>query len=262
MTPPPSSAAASFRDAAAILPSLYLATARVLLRPAIASRLVDAPDATPPHPAIAPAVAPDAAPPRLAVAPAIVLPLPFRCYRVAIVLLSPVLPSPYRPIASSAAPRPIALCRRAAPRPAIAPEVVLQDKQRSGVALPCLAVALPTAIALPSSRYRPSPAVIPLSSCCHLHGGHPAAIARLSSSCLVSPPCHQVPPRPAALPLRLCPAIVDLPCRVDSYSIVAGSSSRLLIFTWPSLPPCRHLLRSFSLLSRWGCPGNPGSTLL
>ena len=276
MTPPPSSAAASFCDAAAILPSLYLATARVLPRPAVASRLVDAPDAAPPRPAIAPAIAPDAAPPRLAVTPAIAL--LSCCYRAAIVpiaaiaLLSPVLPSPYRPIAGSTAPRPIALCHHAAPRPAVAPEVVLQDKQRSGVALPRLAVALPTAIALPLSRYRPSPAVIPLSSCCHLPGGHPAAIDRRSPCChrpavvvllgLPALPSSAAAPCCLAVALPCHSAIVDLSCRVDSYSIVAGSSSRLLIFTWPSLPPCRQLLRSLSLLNRWGCPGNPGSTLL
>ena len=198
MTPSPSSTA-SFCDAAAILPSLYLATARVLPRPAVACRLVDAPDAAPPRPAIAPAVAPDAAPPRPAVALAIVLPLPFRCYRAAVAPLGgcPARPSrfaaiaPYR-VCRRAAPRPIVLCRRAAPRLAVPPEVVQQDKQRSGVALPCLVVALLTAIATAviSLSARPSPAVIPLSPCCHLPGGHPAAIARLSSSCSASPSCH------------------------------------------------------------------------
>ena len=260
MTPPPSSAAASFCDAAAILPSLYLATARVLPRPAVASRLLDAPDAAPPRPAIAPAVAPDATPPRPAVAPAIVLPLPFRCYRAAVAPLGgcPAKPSRSAAIALYRAlpSRRASPCRRARSRAA---------RQAAFWCCPALLGRRPAHCHCPAViplSAQPSPAVIPLSPCCHLPGGHPAAIARLSSSCSAFPPCHQVPPRPAALPLWLCPAIVDLPCRVDSYSIVAGSSSRLLISTWPSLPPCRHLLRSLSLLSRWGCPSNPGSTLL
>ena len=156
-------------------------------------------------------------------------------------------------------------------RSAVAPRLAFPSRQKSCcktssvLVLPCPAWLSPCPLPSPCPAVAllgQCPTVILLSPCCHLPGGHPAAIARLSSSCSASPPCHQVPPRPAALPLRLCSAIVDLPCRVDSYSIVVGSSSRLLISTWPSLPPCHHLLRSLSLLSRWGCPGNPGSTLL
>ena len=208
MTPPPSSAA-SFCDAAAILPSLYLATARILPCPAVASRLVDAPDAAPPRPAIALAVAPDAALPRPVVAvgcpaivPAIVLPLPFCCYRAAVALPGgcPARPSRFAPIA------PYRVCRRAAPRPAVAPEVVLQDKQHSGVALPCLAVALPTAIAT---------AVIPLSA---QPSRHPA-IALLPSA-RRSTCCHRptvvvllgLPVLPLSAAAPCCLAVAALPC--------------------------------------------------
>ena len=175
MTPPPSSAA-SFCDAAAILPSLYLATTRVLPRPAVASRFVDAPDAAPPpvsaappRPAIVPAVAPDAAPPRPAVAR-----LSCCCQAIAVVLPGHRGLLLSRPIASVVAPRLALLSRQK-----------LCCKTSSVLVLPCPAWPLPCSLPspLPSSRYRPSPAVIPLSPCCHLLGGHPAAIAR--------------PPRPA-----------------------------------------------------------------
>ena len=97
---------------------------------------------------------------------------------------------------------------RVLPRPAVA--------SRPAWSQPCRRPA----VALPSRR----PAAIALLS-------RPAAICP-AVALLPSPGCrrparplpfHQAPPRPAALPLLLCP--VDLPCRVDSYPIAAGSSS-------------------------------------
>ena len=185
MTPPPSSAATSFCDTAAILPSLYLATARAsyCARP---SRLALSTHLTP-HRRVLPLRLPSHLTPHRRVPPSRLLSC-CRCPSAAIVLLSP-RPAVFLPghrilplscpiaICCRVAPRPIALHRRAASRPAVAPEVVLQDKQRSGVVLPCLVVALSAAIALPSSCYRPSPAVIPLLHCCHLLGSHPSGPA-------------------------------------------------------------------------------------
>ena len=223
------------------------------MRPVVASRFVDAPNAAPPRPATASAVAPDAAPPRPA-------------YRAAAAL--PPLPSPggfpARPLRSAtiASYRDLP-SRRASPclllsRSAVAPCLALPSRQKSFWCCPALLGRRPVCC------HRS--AVILLSA---QPSRRPAIALLLSARRPPFRPCHQVPPRPAALPLRLCPALVDLPCCVDpysicvdSYSIVADSSSRLLISTWPSLPPCRQLLRSLSLLSRWGCPGHPGSTLL
>ena len=173
MTPPPSSAAASFCDAAAILPSLYMATTRVLPRPAVASRLVDAPDAAPPRPAIAPAVAPDAAPPRLAVAPAIVLPLLSRCYRAAVagsaVALSPYRQfcraSPYRALPSRRA----SPCRRARSRaarqaafwccPALLGRRPAHCHRPAVIPLSAQPSRHPAIVLLPSARRSPRPAI-------------------------------------------------------------------------------------------------------
>ena len=244
MTPPPSSAATSLCDAAAILPSSYRAPAR---RPT-ASRLYLA-TARASYLTLHRRVLP------------IVLPLPFRCYRAAVASPGgfPARPSrstiiaSYRDLPS----------RRASPclllsRSAVAPCLALLSRQKSFWCCPALLGRRPVCC------HRP--AVILLLA---QPSRHPAIALLPSARRPPFRPCHQVPPRPAALPLRLCPALVDLPCCVDpysicvdSYSIVADSSSRLLISTWPSLPPCRQLLRSLSLLSRWGCPGNPGSTLL
>ena len=209
MTPPPSSAAASFCDSAAILPSLYLATARVLPRPAVASRLVDAPDAAPPRPAIAPAVAPDAAPPRPAVALAIVLPLPFRCYRAAV---GPPGGCPAKPSRSAA----IALCRRAAPRlalshSAVAPRLALPSRQKS-----CCKTS--SILVLPCPAW-PSPCPLP-SPCRHpaIGPAQPSSRYRLAAICpavtlLPSPGCRRLarPPRPAIKCRRAL-----LPCRCGS----------------------------------------------
>ena len=185
MTPPPSSAATSFCDAAAILPSLYLATARASYR-ARPSRLALSTHLTP-HRRVLPLPLPSHLMPHRPVPSSRLLSCR-RCPSAAIVLLSPrpavflpghrVLPlSRLIAICRRVAHRPIALRRRTAPRPVVAPEVVLQDKQRSGVALLCLVVALSAAIALQSSCYRPSPAVIPLLPRFHLLGGHPSGPA-------------------------------------------------------------------------------------
>ena len=111
------------------------------------------------------------------------------------------------------------------------------------------------------ARRSPCSITAPPSSCSRDHPAvalpsrRPAAIARLLSSC-----CITRPPYYCRSPLSChCGSLL---LRVDSYSVAAGSSSQLLISTWPSLPPCCHLLRSLSPLSRWGCPGNQGSTLL
>ena len=153
MTPPPSSAA-SFCDAAAILPSLYLATTRVLPRPAVASRLVDAPDAAPPpvsaappRPAIASAVAPDAAPPR----PAAAL-LSCCCQAIAVCCCRALSRLPG--IASAIAPRLTLSCSAVAPRLALLSRQKLCCKTSSVLGCPALL------------GHRPAH--------CHRHCRHPA----------------------------------------------------------------------------------------
>ena len=190
MTPPPSSAATSLCDAAAILPSSYRAPAR---RPT-ASRLY-----------LATARASySARPSRLALSThltlhrrdlPIVLPLPFRCYRAAVASPGgfPARPSRSTTIASY---RDLP-SRRASPclllsRSAVAPCLALPSRQKSFWCCPALLGRRPVCC------HRP--AVILLSAQPSRH----SAIALLPSARRPPfRPCHQVPPRPAALPLLL-----------------------------------------------------------
>ena len=208
MTPPPSSAA-SFCDAAAILPSLYLATTRVLPRPAVASRLVDAPDAAPPpvylpHRRVLSLRLPSHLTPHRRVPPPL-------CYRAAV-----------RPSRLSCQAIAVCCCRALSRLPGIASAVAPHLALSCSAVAPRLALLSRQKLCYKTSSILGCPALLGRRPAhCHRHCRHPAigpaqpsSRYRLAAICpaVTLLPSLGLPVLPLSAAAPCCLAVAALPC--------------------------------------------------